>query len=199
MKFSCSKNILSSSINITQKAVTGKTTMPILQGILLKADNDNVTLIASDNDLSIETNISCPVEENGSIVVDAKLLGEIVRRFPNDTINISTTDNSSIEIICQKSKFTLICMNAEDFPNIPQINENAIFKIPQKTLKSMIRGTIFSTAQDETRPILTGILFEIKNKKLNMVALDGYRLALMSEGINDRRFNQCSNSGKNIK
>lgn len=190
MKFTCEKNILQSSISTVQKAVTGKSTMPVLQGILINALNNELILSASDKDLSIETKITTDVFENGSIVVDARLFGEIIRKLPNDIIQISTIGNTTVEIICQKSKFNLVYMNAEDFPELPKINENMLFKIPQKVLKNMIRGTIFAIAQDETRPILTGILFEIKSKKLNLVTLDGYRLALMSEELqNDNTIN----------
>ncbi|OFI05402.1 DNA polymerase III subunit beta [Clostridium acetireducens DSM 10703] len=184
MKFTCKKNILQESIYIAQKAVTGKTTMPILGGILIKAVNNQLILTGSDTDLSIITKIPVDVEEEGEIVVDAKIFGEIIRKLPNDLIEITTIDNNSIEILCQKSRFTLVCMNPDDFPPISNISENIIFSIPQKILKNMIKSTIFATSQEETRPILTGVLFEVKNSKLNMVALDGYRLALKSQNIN---------------
>jgi DNA polymerase-3 subunit beta len=183
MKFVCTKNKLQEAISISQKAVTGKSPMPILQGIYISAKDNQLTIVGSDIDLSIETKIDAEVEEEGTIVVDSKIFGEIIRKLPNSTIKISTIDNSSIEIICEKSKFNLIHMDAEEFPNLPKINENIIFSLSQKTLKNMIKGTIFAIAQDETRPILTGILFEVNSEKLNLVALDGYRLALRSNEI----------------
>lgn len=190
MKFTCIKNKLQEAISIAQKAVTGKSPMPILQGIYISAKDDQLTIIGSDIDLSIETKLSADVLEEGSIVVDSRIFGEIIRKLPNSSVEISTIDDKSIEIICEKSKFTLIHMEAEEFPNLPNINENMIFSIPQKVLKNMIKGTIFAIAQDETRPILTGVLFEIINRKLNLVALDGYRLALRSNGIeNDTSIN----------
>lgn len=183
MKFTCEKSKLQEGISTAQKAVTGKTTMPILNGILIKTHKNELVLTGSDIDLSIETKINAEIIEEGSLVIDARLFGEIIRKLPNDTIHINTIENNSIEILCQKSRFTLIHMNSEDFPELPNINENMIFSIPQKILRNMIRGTIFATAQDDTRPILTGVLFEIKNNKLNLVALDGYRLALKSEEL----------------
>lgn len=185
MKFTCSKSKLQEAISIAQKAVTGKSPMPILQGIYMSAKDNTLTLIGSDIDLSIETKVEADIEEEGTIVVDSKIFGEIIRKLPNSGVNISTTENNSIEIICEKSKFDLIHMDADEFPNLPKINENMIFSIPQKTLKSMIKGTIFAIAQDETRPILTGILFEIREQKLNLVALDGYRLALRGNNIDN--------------
>lgn len=190
MKFICAKNKLQEAISIAQKAVTGKSPMPILQGIYLSAKNDQLTLIGSDIDLSIETKVVAEIQEEGSIVVDSKLFGEIIRKLPNSSVEIHTVDNNSIEIICEKSKFTLIHMDADEFPNLPNINENMIFSISQKILKNMIKGTIFAIAQDETRPILTGVLFEVTDEKLNLVALDGYRLALRSNTIdNDNTIN----------
>ncbi|PRR80358.1 DNA polymerase III subunit beta [Clostridium liquoris] len=183
MKITCEKNILQDAISIAQKAVTGKSTMQILQGILINAKNNSVIFTGSDIDLSIETKIKADVSEEGSIVVDAKLFGEIIRKLPNDIIEISTGNDNTIEIICQKSRFSLVHMNPSDFPELTNINENSMFSIPEKILKSMIKSTIFATAQEETRPILTGVLFEIKDKKFNLVALDGYRLAVRSEYI----------------
>lgn len=181
MKFTCEKSTLQEGISTAQKAVTGKSTMPVLNGILIKTFNDEIILTGSDIDLSIETRVKAEIIEEGSIVIDAKIFGEIIRKLPNDTVHINTIDNNSIEILCQKSRFTLIHMNANDFPELPNINENMIFSIPQKILKNMIKGIIFATAPDDTRPILTGVLFEISDKRLNLVALDGYRLALRSE------------------
>lgn len=198
MKFTCEKSILQNSISTVQKAVTGKSTMPILQGILINALDNELILSASDKDLSIETKFSTDIFENGSIVVDAKLFGEIIRKLPNDVIQISTMGNNTVEIICQKSKFNLIYMNAADFPELPAINEDMMFQVSQKVLKNMIKGTIFATAQDETRPILTGVLFEISGDKLNLVALDGYRLALMSQYMHNENLVSAVIPGKTL-
>lgn len=181
MKFVCEKNKIQEAISIVQKAVTGKSPMQILEGIYIEAFNGIVTFIGSDIDLSIETKIEADTIESGKIVVDSKIFGEIIRKLPNAEVQIETIENNSIKITCQKSIFNLIHMNADDFPSLPSINENMIFSVPQGILKNMIKGTSFAIAQDETRPILTGILFEVKDKMLNLVALDGYRLALKSE------------------
>jgi DNA polymerase III subunit beta len=183
MKFKCQKAELQNAISTVQKAVTGKSTMQVLEGIYINAQGDKLTLIGSDTDLSIETKLNCEINESGSIVVDSKIFGEIIRKLPNDEVEISTLDNSTIELNCQKSTFTLVYMNASDYPNLPSIEGDNVFSISQTILKHMIRGTIFAIAQDETRPILTGVLFEVKNRKLNLVALDGYRLALRTEYI----------------
>lgn len=198
MKFTCEKTILQDAISTVQKAVTGKSTMPVLNGILIKTIGSEIVLTGSDIDLSIETKVTANILEEGSIVIDAKIFGEIIRKLPNDMIHINTIDNNSIEILCQKSRFTLIHMNAEDFPVLPNINENMMFSVSQKILKHMIRETIFATAQDETRPVLTGVLFEISNKNLNLVALDGYRLALRSEELSSDNIISAVIPGKTL-
>ncbi|MGM9972475.1 MAG: DNA polymerase III subunit beta [Clostridiaceae bacterium] len=183
MKLLCDKSNLLEAISIAQKAITGKSTMPILEGLYINAANDTITLIGSDVDLSIETKTTAKVVDPGKIVVDSRLLGEIIRKLPNDEILIETLEGNILQIICQKSVFNLLYMNAEDYPSIPEIHEDANLSISQALLKNMIKGTIFATAQDETRPILQGVLFEIKDKCLNLVALDGYRLAIRSEYV----------------
>jgi len=198
MNFKCEKSILQDAVFTVQKAVTGKSTMPILGGILIKAYNDEILFTGSDLDLSIEKNINAEVIEPGTVVIDAKLLGEIIRKLPNDIIELKTIDNNTIQISCQKSKFKLIHMNSDEFPELPHISENMIFSVPQRILKNMIKGTIFATAADDSRPILTGVLFEIKGKKLNLVALDGYRLALKSEMLDTDNFINAVIPGKTL-
>lgn len=198
MKFIVEKHDLQEAISNVQKAVTGKSAMPILQGILLTASGSELTLIGSDIDLTIETKVSAEVLEEGSIVIDSRLFGDIIKKLPNAKIEICSADNNSIKITCLKSTTTLIHMNADDYPNIPKINENMIFTISQKLIKNMIKGTIFAVAQDETRPILTGVLFEVNNQNLNLVALDGYRVALRSESIETDNTINAVIPGKNL-
>jgi DNA polymerase-3 subunit beta len=187
MWFSCEKSILQDAIDTVQKAASSKTTYPILEGILIEASEGKVTFTATDLDIGIETYIFADVKKTGSIVLNSKLFGEIIRKLPNDIVTLKLDENE-VTIICLKSEFTLIGNNPKDFPLLPSINENAMYEVSQDILKNMIRQTIFAISQDETRPILTGVLFEVKNQKLSMVALDGYRLALIScnlEMMND--------------
>lgn len=185
MIFKCEKQKILEGISIVQKAITGKSTVSILEGIYINADQSGLTLIGSDMDISIETKVDADVLEEGSIVIDAKIFGEIIRKLPNSTIKIETMENQVIEITCEKSVFDVIYMNTSDFPDFPKINDELKISVNQNILKNMIRGTSFAIAQDETRPILQGILFEVKNKNLNLVALDGYRLAVRSEFLDN--------------
>ena len=181
MIFICEKQEILEGISTVQKAITGKSTMPILEGIYIKTNETSLTLIGSDMDVSLQTTVNANIIEQGSIVIDAKIFGEIIRKLPNTSIKIETLENQIIRITCEKSVFDVVYMNTNEFPELPEINENLKISVKQNILKNMIKGTSFAIAQDETRPILQGILFEVKNKNLNLVALDGYRLAIKSE------------------
>ena len=181
MIFTCEKQEILEGISTVQKAITGKSTMPILEGIYIKTNETSLTLIGSDMDVSIQTTVNANIIEQGSIVIDAKIFGEIIRKLPNATIKIETLENQIIRITCEKSVFDVVYMNTNEFPELPEINEDLKISVKQNILKNMIKGTSFAIAQDETRPILQGILFEVKNKNLNLVELDGYRLAIKSE------------------
>jgi len=181
MIFICEKQKLQEGVLITQKAITGKSTMPVLEGIYIKATKKEITLIGSDMDVSIETIVEANVIEEGTVVIDSKIFGEIIRKLPNSQVRIERIENDTLQISCEKSVFNVVYMNADEFPSLPQIDEAKQIQIPQNILKNMIKSTSFAVALDETRPILQGILFEMKNRKLNLVALDGYRLAIKTE------------------
>lgn len=183
MKFTCHKHKLQEGILVTQKAITGKTTMPILEGIYIKAENEGLTLIGSDVDISIETVVEADVQKTGVVVIDSKIFGEIIKKLPDSDITIEVVENNTIQITCEKSVFNVVYMNADEYPELPSIDKDNNIKIKQDILKNMIKSTSFAIAQDETRPILQGVLVEIKDKNINLVALDGYRLAIKSEFI----------------
>lgn len=185
MKFICEKHKLQDGIMIVQKAITGKTTMPILEGIYIKADSTGLTLIGSDMDLSIETKVEAQVENEGSIVIDSKIFGEIIRKLPDANVSIEILENDTVQITCEKSVFNVVYMNPDEYPELPKVDQDKKVKVPQNILRNMIKSTSFAIAQDETRPILQGVLFELKDKKLNLVALDGYRLAIKSEFLDN--------------
>lgn len=184
MKLICSKNDLLEGISIVQRAVTGKTTLPILEGILINCKNGILTLTSTDLDLGIETKINCNVISDGSVVLNARLFGEVIRRLPDLEIVIEVDLRYNALILCGKSKFNLVGQNPDEYPELPVINENNMYRIPQDLLRNMIRQVIFATAQDDTRPILTGVLFEVKDEIISMVALDVYRLALRKSKVN---------------
>ena len=181
----CNKQKLQDGISICQKATTGKSTMPILEGIYINATKEGITLIGSDIDVCIETKVDADVLEEGKVVIDSKIFGEIIRKLPNSDVRIEIIQDDTVQITCEKSVFNVVFMNADEFPSIPKLDIAKELKVPQNILKNMIKSTSFAIAQDETRPILQGILFEVKEKKLNLVALDGYRMAIKTEYLDN--------------
>ena len=182
MWFSCGKDILQEGINIVSRAASNKTTYPILEGILIKAIDNKVVLTATDLDFGIETEINATVLEKGSIVINSKLFLDLIRKLPNEEITLKVSDKN-VNISCKNSEFNIVGNSPEDFPALPLINENTMYEIQEDILKNMIRQTIFAVAQDETRPIFTGILFEVKESILSFVALDGYRLSIKKQAL----------------
>ncbi len=181
MKFSCRQHELSKALNTVSKAVTSRTTIPILKGILLEVDNNTLKLSASDLDLSIEKKMHVTAEEEGSVVVSARLFNDIIRKLPNEEIQIEEMEDKSIVIKCVASEFTIVGQAADEFPNISEIKEQKKIFIEKDILKDMIRKTSFSASIDESKGIIVGVLIEMEEESLNMVALDGFRMAIARE------------------
>ena len=184
MKFSCNQQTLSRALNTVSKAVTSRTTIPILKGILLEVNEDNtLTLSASDLDLSIEKRIGVNAEESGSVVVSARLFSDIVRKLPNEDIQIEEQENNTIIIKCLASEFTIVGQPADEFPNIGEINLDKKLSLEKDILKEMIKKTSFAASIDESKGIIVGVLVEMEEEYLNMVALDGFRMAITREAM----------------
>lgn len=189
MKIITNKSSLLNGINIAQKAVPSKTTLPILEGILLEAKNGKLKLTGTDLEIGIETTINVDVIVPGRIVISSRMLGEIVRKLPDSDIEMELKDNNIVYIKCENSHFKINGMTADEFPDLPTVNKENGIVLSQNKLKEMIRQTIFAVSTDEIRPILTGVLFEVSGDKVSMVALDGFRMAVKSCSImNDTTF-----------
>lgn len=185
MKFTCKQQTLSKALGTVSKAVSTRTTLPVLKGILIEADTDGtITLSASDLDISIRRKIEADVEEPGSAVVASKLFGDIVRKLPNEMILIEAGDENSVLIKTSSSEFNVIGLSVEDFPQIKD-NKEIINRLTFscETFKDMVRKTAFAASAEEAKGILTGILTEITPSNVRMVALDGFRLALSNEPV----------------
>ena len=182
MKFECNQQLLSKALNIVSKAVTSRTTIPILKGILLKIDSDGfLTMSASDLDLAIENKIKVENSETGSIVVLSKLFVDIIRKLPNEIISIEQSENNII-IKCKSSEFSIVGLSADEFPNLNLLEENNNYiEFEKEMFKNMIRKTSFSASIDESKGIITGLLIEMEEDSINMVAIDGYRMAIARE------------------
>ena len=182
MIFSCEKALLNSAINVAARAVSPKSSIPALEGILLEAENGKITLTGYNLETGIRTTAEANVKEEGSLVLSARLFGDIVRSLPDDMVKVST-NGLNVNITCGLSDFTIMGTDPAEFPDLPAVDDgNALF-IHQGKLKSMIAQTIFAVSDNESRPIHTGSLFEIDNKMLTVVSVDGYRLALRREEI----------------
>lgn len=179
MKFTCNQQVLSKSLNIVSRAVTSRTTIPILKGILLDAkDNNILSMSASDLDISVNTQMEVNVVEEGSIVVNAKFFTDIIRKFPKGEISIECDDNKVL-LKCNNSEFNIVGMPTDEFPKIGKIESDAECVVfDKRLLKSMIDNTAFAASIDEARGIITGILTEIDEESMNMVTIDGYRMAI---------------------
>ncbi len=178
MKLVCSKANLLNGVQIVSKAVPSKTTMSILECILVDARRSEITLTANDMELGIETKIEGTILEKGMIALDAKIFLEIVRKLPDNDITIETDSSFKTTITCEKSKFNIIGKSGEDFSYLPAIERNDNIIISQFTLKEVVRQTIFSISDNENNKLMTGELFEIKGDNLKVVSLDGHRISI---------------------
>lgn len=187
MKLICHKNLLSEIINTVQKAVSSKSVMPILECIKIDADTNGDMVVTGNNlDIAIEYKSVCHVLEGGDIALNSKMFGEIIRRLPEGDVLLNVNDENNVTTIkCGNSEFNIQGLSAEEYPAVPEIEENYRFSMTHEKLKKMIRKTIFAVSQNESRrPILTGALFDINTGTLNIVATDTYRLATVTETVN---------------
>lgn len=186
MHIICNQEILNHNVNLVQKAISNKSTSPILENILLICDEDGFRLLATDLQIGIETtNIQSEIIKNGIIALDAKIFSEIIRKLPKNDIEIIVDEKNITTITCGKAKFEILGVNAADFPRLPNIEKDQSFKINCNVLRDMIRKTIFSVAIIESKPALMGELFEISSNNLNIVAVDGHRIAFIKHEISN--------------
>lgn len=178
MKIVCSKSSLLSGVQIVSKAVPNKTTMSILECILVDTRTGEIKLTANDMELGIETVIDGEIIEKGIIALDAKIFLEIVRKLPDNDITIETDDSFKTTITCEKAKFNIIGKSGEDFSFLPEIEKNDCVMLSQFTLKEVIRQTIFAISDNDNNKLMTGELFEISDNTLKVVALDGHRISI---------------------
>ena len=180
MKIVCYKDTLRKALNSVIKGVASKTTNPILEGILIQTNDNQIRLTTYDMELGIEYIIDSDVKQQGSTVVNAIMFSEIIRKLPDSEIYITLNENNLLEIECEGALYKLTTMNPDEFPELPKIEVENSIDLEQNMLKNMIKRTIFAVSTEENRQIFTGCLFEVENNKLNVVAVDGFRLALRS-------------------
>jgi DNA polymerase-3 subunit beta len=183
MHFSCNKKDLADAVPVLQRAVSPKSSLPALEGILIKASQDCIELFAYDLELGMYTKVPASVDEPGDIVLNAKMFTDIVRRLPSDRLEIKTDEKLVTTITSGASEFTIIGIPAGEFPDLPSLTDGELVKLPENMLSSMIRQTIFAISTDETKAIHTGTLFEINDGAIRLVSVDGFRLAIRNEKL----------------
>lgn len=178
MKLICSKNNLQKSVSIVMKAVPSKTTMPILECILIDASTGEIKFTTNDMELGIETKVEGQILEKGIIAIDAKIFSDIVRKLPDNDVTIETNSNMQAMITCEKARFAISGKSGDDFACLPYVERQECITISQFTLKELVRQTIFSIAVNENNKMMTGELFEVNENSLKVASLDGHRISI---------------------
>ena len=184
MKFSCEKALLQSAINVAIRAAAAKSPIPALEGLLIEGMNA-IQVSGYDLKTGIRALVPAQVLEKGAVVLNARLFAEIVRRLPDDIVTVTVDSSCNAVITCGMSQFNIVGTSADDYPEMPQVDAQNSVTLPQKILKSMISETIFAVSDNEVRPVHTGSLFDIEEKVLTVVSVDGYRLALRREVLTE--------------
>lgn len=192
MRIKLDKKNLCNAVSIVSHAISSRTTMPILEGIKIKTVNEGVKFTCYDMTLGIETIIPATVQEDGEAVVPGKLFYDLARKLPNDADVDIYIDNNSVEIVCAASKTRIQTLPVEDFPMLPDVDDENQFEYSQEKIKDMIKRTLFAAAVDESRPILTGVLFEIYEESIRLISLDGYRMAIAGRDLGDTENAKCA-------
>ena len=192
MKIRCEKKDLLTAVSNVSRAAPAKSPIPALEGILFEAANDGLKLTAYDTRIGIYTTIESSVFDEGSIVIPARFLLELVRRLPDGLVSIESDESFSTTIRCGKTEVHVMGIDPESFPELNVVNAIQNISIPESVLKSMITQTIFSVSTSESRPLYMGILFEVGVSDLTLVAVDGYRLAKRSEEMENAQMQPCS-------
>lgn len=185
MKLICSKANLVQGVNIVMKAVPSKTTMAILECILIDATTNEIKFTANDMELGIETKVEGDIISKGMVALDAKIFSEIVRKLPDNEVSIETDENYRTTITCEKAVFTIAGKSGDDFSYLPVIEKNKFIYVSQFTLKEVIRQTIFSISDNDTNKLMTGELFEVNGNELKVVSLDGHRISIRKIELKD--------------
>ena len=183
MKVVCDGLDLSIATAQVIKAISSKTTNPVLEGIKLTAENDTLKLSATDLELAIEKTIRADVKQEGETVIPGKFFSEFIKKLTDEKIELELNDKSKLKINYTDSESFIQCYNALEFPNLNTVDDGEYFTIKQKDFKTLINKSIFSTALDDTRPVLKGCCFEIEENNINSIGLDGYRLAFVKKPL----------------
>lgn len=199
MRFDCNRQNLTEAVVNVQRAVASKSSIPALEGILIRAEENKLTLCGYNLEICIITSIDAQVHENGESVINAKLLSDIIRRMPEDKITIQVDDKNIANLNCGKANYKIIGIPSSDFPDLPVVNAEDTISISGELIKSMIRQTLYAVSDNDNRPAHKGSLFEIENGFLSIVSVDGYRLAIRKEAIDFNKNKSFIVPGKSLQ
>lgn len=185
MKFSCEKALLSAAVSVASRAVAAKSSIPAMEGILIEASN-TLRLTGYNLETGIQATVPAEITESGSLVLSARLFGEIVRKMPDDVV-VFSSNGYTVNVKCGLSEFNILGTDPEEFPELPNVDQQNALIIGQPVLRSMISQTLFAVSDNESRPIHTGSLFEVDETGLTVVSVDGYRLALRHEEVAEKK------------
>ncbi|OUQ78768.1 DNA polymerase III subunit beta [Flavonifractor sp. An100] len=185
MKFSCEKALLSAAVAVTSRAVAAKSSIPAMEGILVEA-GAQLRLTGYNLETGIQATVPAEITQRGSLVLSARLFGEIVRKMPDDVV-VFSSNGYMVNIQCGLSQFNILGTDPEEFPELPTVDQQNSLTLPQPTLRSMISQTLFAVSDNESRPVHTGSLFDVEGNSLTVVSVDGYRLALRREEVVEKK------------
>ena len=183
MKFSCEKALLQSVIATTSRAVASKSSIPALEGLLLQCGSAGLTVSGYNMQTGIRAKVPADITEDGEIVLNARLFGDIVRKMPDDVMTFSSDAKFMVHLACGDAAFDILGLSAADYPELPEVEDQFSARLPQNVLRDMIGQTLFAVSTNESRPVHTGSLFELNEKGLTIVSVDGFRLAVRQEKV----------------
>lgn len=185
MKFSCEKSVLQSAISMTSRAVSAKSTIPALHGLLVKCDCDNLTICGYNMTVGIRTVVPVESSDVGAVVLDAAMFGNIVSKMPDDVVTVRVDSNLAATLTAGDATFNIVGIQAEDFPQLPEIEEKYTVELPEKKLRAIVQQTAFAVSTNEAIPVYTGSLFEVKGNSLTVVTMDCSRLAVRRDVLEE--------------
>ena len=185
MKFSCEKALLSAAVSVASRAVAAKSSIPAMEGILIEAGSQ-LRLTGYNLETGIQATVPAEITQRGSLVLSARLFGEIVRKMADDVV-VFSAEGYMVNIKCGLSEFNILGSDPEEFPELPTVDQQNALTLPQPTLRSMIGQTLFAVSDNESRPVHTGSLFDVEGDSLTVVSVDGYRLALRREAVAEKK------------
>ena len=185
MKLICNKQGLYEALINVSKAVADKSTIPALEGIKMNLEDSTLSLTGYDLEIGIITSIPAVSQDEGEWIVNSRLFTDIIKKMPTDEVEINIAENMAMTVSSGMTEYTISAMSAIQYPSIPEFGESKCITMGQSVVRSMINQTLFAVSQNDTKPILKGELFEVEDNRLNVVAIDGYRLAVRSEAVKE--------------